>query len=82
MMDGRLPEPVCKFGLTDRLYHQIQLAIDKICVDRRSRCPFCPGNDTVDDVAELNIPVALMRQPESAELFTLKLRLSASLSPS
>jgi hypothetical protein len=74
MLDGCLPEPIGKFVFTDSLNHPVQHAIEKILTDRRSCLPLCPGNDTVDDAAEINIPVDLMSQPERAEFFNLQVQ--------
>jgi hypothetical protein len=57
---------------TDGLHHPVQHAVEKIVADRRPRLPFCSGNATVDDAAEINIPADLMRQPERAEFFDLQ----------
>ena len=72
MLDGRLLEPIGEFVFTDGLHHPVQHAIEKILADRRPRLPFCSWNDTVDDAAENNIPVDLMRQPGRAEFFDLQ----------
>ncbi len=72
MLDGSLAEPVGKFVFADSLYHPVQHAIEKILADRRPRLSLRPGNDTINDAAEIDIPVDLMRQPEGAKFFHLQ----------
>jgi len=78
LLDGGFLVPIGQLVFTDRLYHPIKDAVQKIFADRRSLFPIRRGDNRVNDAAKVDIPVDLVAQPERAELFDLQLLISVS----